>query len=233
MTRLYVVVEGQTEEAFVKGVLRPYLASRSIWAEPIIVSTSRATGGRKAKGGGNWKHWYDDLKRVLQQQRSSGAWVTTMFDLYGLPSDFPNIETVRSGSTVADKIGAAERAIRESVTGLDGAARLIPYVQQHEYEALVLASLEQLELVLDADDDLRGVASLKSELAGHAPEDVNDGPNTAPSKRLQRHIPGYDKVLHGELAVTDTPLSDLAERCPHFGAWVARLMGLGDPERQT
>ncbi len=70
MIRLYVVVEGQTEEAFVKGVLRPYLRDRSVWAEPIIVSTSRANGGRKFKGGGNWKHWLDDLTRVLHEQAS-------------------------------------------------------------------------------------------------------------------------------------------------------------------
>ena len=34
MTRLYVMVEGSTEEAFVKGILGPHLAGHQIQAIP-------------------------------------------------------------------------------------------------------------------------------------------------------------------------------------------------------
>lgn len=229
MIRLYVVVEGQTEEAFVKGVLRPYLLGRAVWADPIIVSTSRASGGRKNKGGGSWKHWLGDLTRVLREQARAGAWVTTMFDLYGLPRDFPSIGAVRSGRTADDKLARAEAAIQGALAASDGSHRLIPYVQKHEYEALVMACLNNLERVLDAAEDLSGLEALRSEIGDCPPEDVNDGPTTAPSKRLERHIPGYDKVLHGELALTDVSIPDLAQRCPHFGAWVERLVALSSP----
>ena len=227
MIRLYVVVEGQTEEAFVKGVLRPYLMNRSIWAEPIIVSTSRATGGQKRKGGGYWRHWRKDIERVLSEQATREAWVTTMFDLYGLPRDFPALREIGRMRTGSEKVQRAESAVKHSTAALRGSRRLIPYVQLHEFEALVLASLDSLQMLLDAPDDLAGIEALKQEISGLPPEDVNDGPETAPSKRLVRRVPSYDKVLHGELALEDATIPSLAKSCPHFRAWVDRLVALG------
>ena len=227
MTRLYVVVEGQTEEAFVKGVLGPQLLERHVLAEPIIVTTSRESGGRKHKGGGLWKHWRADLVRVLCEQVPGGAWVTTMFDLYGLPKDFPDLALVQAAPTPDLKVEAAERALATALLDVEASQRLIPYIQLHEYEALVLACLEDLESVLDAREDLDGLRRLQAELGDTAPEDVNDGVETSPSKRLERHIPGYDKTLHGELALWNAHLPTLMETCPHFGAWVRRLERLG------
>jgi hypothetical protein len=62
--------------------------------------------------------------------------------------------------------------------------RLIPYLQRHEFEALVLASLPLLRGLLDARDDLLGLEALAAELSQQSPEDVNDDRETAPSKRL-------------------------------------------------
>ncbi|MFV8751310.1 DUF4276 family protein [Nannocystaceae bacterium ST9] len=101
--------------------------------------------------------------------------------------------------------------------------RFIPYVQRHEFEALVLASLASLGELLDADDAREGWRALTDELAGQAPEDVNDGKTTAPSKRLLARIPGYSKTTHGPLATEGTGLAALRERCPRFGAWITRL----------
>jgi hypothetical protein len=47
MTPLYVVVEGQTEEAFVSSLLAPHLADHGVFAMPIIVTTRRGADGRK------------------------------------------------------------------------------------------------------------------------------------------------------------------------------------------
>lgn len=105
--------------------------------------------------------------------------------------------------------------------------RLIPYLQRHEFEALVLAGLSELEKLLDAEEDLRGVAELRTQLAGAAPEDVNDGRETAPSKRLLRLIPSYRKTVHGPLVVEATGLAVLRARCPQFDAWVTQLEGPG------
>ena len=227
MTRLYVVVEGQTEEAFVEALLRPHLATRQIFARPIVVATSRASGGNKRKGGGYWRHWKADLSKVVAEQAPSGGWVTTMFDLYGLPEDYPNLEEIARATTPAVKVALAEAALAQAFLEIKSSWRLIPYVQCHEFEALVLASLDGLHGVLDAPEDLQGLERLRAELGDVPPELVNDGPDTAPSKRLKRHIPGYEKVLHGELALLGTTLPALMTRCPHFGTWIRRLERLG------
>lgn len=41
MSSLFVLVEGQTEEAFVKTVLTPHLAERGVFSHAIVVTTSR------------------------------------------------------------------------------------------------------------------------------------------------------------------------------------------------
>ena len=43
MTRVYIVVEGQTEESFVNEVLAPALASRRVYLYPVLLG---GKGGR-------------------------------------------------------------------------------------------------------------------------------------------------------------------------------------------
>jgi hypothetical protein len=103
--------------------------------------------------------------------------------------------------------------------------RVLPYLQLHEFEALVLAGLDALEAIVD-DHQLAGVAALRTQIAGQAPEEVNDGRTTAPSKRLLACVPGYDKLLHGQLATEGAGLTTLRAKCPRFDAWVSRLEAL-------
>jgi hypothetical protein len=221
--RLYVVCEGFCEEAFVRTKLRPHLRDRDVWAEAIIVKTSRDHHGHKHRGGGRWKRWANDLERVYREQAGPSAWVTTMFDLYGLPKDFPRRDEIRQLANPAQKVALAEQALEQAVRELSEGRWFIPYVQRHELEALVLACLDDLRRMLDSRADLEGLTTLSAELGETPPEDVNDGKETAPSKRLIRHLPGYDKLLYSEYALCEVALSTLAERCPHFGQWLARL----------
>jgi len=92
---------------------------------------------------------------------------------------------------------------------------------------LVLASLPALRDLLDAADDLEGLDALEREVAGISPEDINDSSETAPSKMLIRHVPGYRKTLHGPQAATDTGLPVLRAACPRFDAWVRQLEEIG------
>ncbi len=80
MIKLYVLVEGQTEEEFVRLVLEPHLRRHEVWAQSVIVETSRDASGRKRRGGRDWKKWYRDLKR-LTGHKGSDVFFTTMFDL--------------------------------------------------------------------------------------------------------------------------------------------------------
>lgn len=117
MKRLYVVAEGFCEEAFVRTNLRPHLIDRGVLAEPIVVTTARDREGSKHKGGGRWAHWRNDIQRVYKEQAGPDAWVTTMFDLYALPADFPEVAEIRGATTAAHKIATAERALEQAVRG--------------------------------------------------------------------------------------------------------------------
>ena len=224
MTRLYVLVEGPTEEAFVKSVLAPHLLGRGVWVYTIIVETSREDFGRKRRGGGRWKHWLSDLKRLTGEQSGANARFTTMFDLYGLPEDFPGLE--QHGSDKDTKRRADN--LCSSMAQVVNDHRLIPHLQRHEFEALVLAGLEVLATLLEDETDLAGIRSLRTVLQHSAPEDINDGATTAPSKRLESQIPSYRKTVHGPLAVEGTGLLALRKACPRFCAWVAKLESLGE-----
>jgi Domain of unknown function (DUF4276) len=222
-----VVAEGFSEEAFVRAKLRPHLIDHGVMAEPIVVTTARDRSGHKHKGGGRWAHWLNDLERVYKEQAGPDAWVTTMFDLYGLPADFPELEGVRRAPTPSQKLAIAEGALEHAIRRFSDGRWFIAYVQRHEFEALVLACLDDLELMLDSPAELEGLTTLCAAIGEARPEDVNDGPHTAPSKRLVRYLPGYDKILHGEYALFDVSMPTLAERCPHFGQWLARLEAIG------
>jgi hypothetical protein len=217
--RLYVLVEGRTEEEFVKGVLAPHLAPRGIWTLPVVVQTSRDASGHKRRGGGRWKNWLRDLRRLTGEQRGRDVRFTTLFDLYGLPDDFPGPERPR---TAPGAEAAMARAVRDR--------RLIPYVQRHEFEALVLAAIDAVELLVDGPADREGVRTLRSALDGVSPEDVDDGPTTAPSKRLERLVPGYRKIYHGPLALQHAGVARIRAACPRFDRWVATLEALAGEE---
>ena len=224
MRRVYAVVEGSTEEGFVKAVLRPHLLSLKVAIEPIIVTTKRdrLTGQKLGKGGGRWLHWRDDLKRIIGDQTAPEVRFTTMFDLYGLPSDFPGREKHAAVADTNVRADLLEQELREAIDDV----RLIPYLQRHEFEALVVAGLQKLDGLLDAADDVAALKGLQAELAGLQPEDVNDGPETHPSKRLLR-IGGYQKTLHGPLVTEEVGIAVLRAACPRFSAWVAKLEALG------
>lgn len=228
MVRVRALVEGQTEEAFVDGALCEHLAAFGVSVEATIVTTSRERGGRRHKGGGHWGRWASDLARLLGSD--PGAHVTTMLDLYGLPAGFPDRDRVTAAPTADEKVALAEAQLLAAASGILGddykaRRRFIPYVQRHEFEALVLARLDALRELLDPPDH-PGLDKLRAEVGDTPPEDVNDGAETAPSKRLARHIRSYDKVFHGGLVTGDMPR--LLATCPHFARWVARLAALGD-----
>lgn len=224
MIELYVLVEGPTEEGFVTHVLGPHLAAREVFTRPVVVATSRDHAGRKRKGGGHWKHWRKDLENLMRSQNRPNVRFSTLFDLYGLPGDFPELDAHRG---VADTMQRAER-LEQAMATVVNDWRVIPYLQRHEFEALVLAGLDALGELLDAEEDRNGLTDLRAELQGVHPEDVDDGPATAPSKRLRARIPSYQKETHGPLVVECEGLDSLRQKCPRFGAWLTRLESLAE-----
>src|SRR3954464_13062352 len=85
-----VLGEGYTEERFVKTCLAPYLAAKGLWLVTTVVTTNATIGGPHAKGGVTR---YGKVRRELQGILSSRgqAVITTLFDYYALPKDFPGM----------------------------------------------------------------------------------------------------------------------------------------------
>ena len=59
------------------------------------------------------------------------------------------------------------------------------------------------------------------------PEDINDDKDTAPSKRIKRAIPRYQKKVDGPLLAMEIGLDKIRAKCPRFNCWVTRLESLG------
>lgn len=226
MIRLKIVVEGHTEREFVKRVLAPSLGYETYDVKPIVVSNTPVRQSQDHLGGGNFGNALRDIRNVLEDQ---AAYCTTMFDYYGLPDDFPglNADDCPPPPRLSARINHLERSLAQEIGDTH---RFIPYLQVHEFEALLFADVETIRNALKAHgstesrlDDLRMIVNHFDH-----PEQIDDGPDTAPSKRLQDLFPRYDKVFHGEMIAHDIGLPRIRDACPHFNDWVSRLETL-DP----
>lgn len=219
-TRLYVFCEGQTEEAFVNAVLGPHFAGRGAAVVPLLLPNKAGSTSREHKGG--WVS-YGKARRVIRQamqHHSDATWFTSMLDLYATPDDFPGLAT--APHEPAARVRHLEQAFQEDVC-TDALWRFTPYLQLHEFEALLLADPVQLGVFFP--DKQKSIGALQADIAGLEPEAVNGGLNTAPSKRIIRFLPGYEgsKVAAGPQITKTIGLPTLRARCPHFGAWLAEL----------
>ncbi len=67
----------------------------------------------------------------------------------------------------------------------------------------------------------REFAAIRREVK--TPEEIDDRPQFAPSKRIERLFPGYRKTLHGPMAAKRIGLDPIRAECPHFSGWLAKL----------
>lgn len=212
MKRLYIVVEGQTEEAFVNHLIAPYLRdSHQIWSvTPILIKTSS-----KQKGGfSNYEHLRRDLLRLLREQDV----VVSMFvDFFRCP-ETPGKEFWFGKVGHLEEVEERERQIALDIAN----DRFIPYIQLHEFEALLFASSEGFASQKFNPHQIKELQQVCREFPN--PEDINTSPEGAPSKRLLRVVPDYHKVKHGRAIAQMIGLQVMLNRCPRFAAWVERLI---------
>lgn len=215
--RLYITTEGQSERKFADEVLRPHLAAFSIEVKTRVVLTNRKLGKR----GGilDFDRIQGDLQRLMREDSQPEARFTTMIDLYALPPEFPGWAEARQKIEPKERVAALESAFQAKL----GDSRFLPYIQLHEFEALLYCDLSQLQQRIT--DSERAFAALAREVQGMEPEEINEGATTAPSKRIINHVPIYDrlKVRVGAPAAAAIGLPGLRARCPHFNEWVGRL----------
>lgn len=224
MIRLYVIVEGQTERNFIKDVLAPYLAMFNVLARPSVVSTrfDRKIGKTFRGGLTSYQKLHSLIVDKTKEARGNDVRFTTMIDLYALPRDFPGFDTAWKMSDPYARIAALENAFASDINDW----RFLPYIQLHEFEALVQAGLEYLPELYDVNEAQLG--ALAREVRKKGPELVNDGVETAPSKRLKTCIPVYNKLYAGVQIAQKVTIPGLMASCPHFGQWVTMLQTLGE-----
>lgn len=225
---IHVLCEGQTEQGFVENVLKPYLMAHGYAAvKSILVTTNK----KKNACGGlvTYAQAYNDLQIMLSSNKDGEYeqhFFTTMFDLYALPNDFPGYA---ESHCIADKYTRVA-AFESAFAGTIGSDRFIPYIQLHEYEALVFCGLDYLKDIYRGID--KTIEALKTELAEIGnPELVNDNPRTAPSKRIIKAIEGdkknrysYDKPKSGKYVAQKVGIDQLRRQCRHFNEWIEKLI---------
>ncbi len=213
LIRIHIFVEGQTEETFVREVLYPHLLDRSLLLNPILIRTSE-----KGKGGASnySKIKWQVNKKCIEDRQSL---ITTMFDFFKLPTDFPGYSGLTKISDLYRKVEHLEKEWFDELSQ----DNFIPYISLHEFEALLFSDLQKFENWFDKDS----AEKLRNErLQFESPEHINNSPQTAPSKRISKCCRGYDKPLHGSLIAQAIGLDTIRHQCKHFDKWLTHLEDL-------
>jgi len=224
MKYLNFIVEGSSEEAFVNDVLIKHFASFNIFVSARKIKTGWDRLNNKPSKGGLLKYvqFRNDVLRWIESDRNQPQfWYTSMLDLYAFPNDelSPYNASVQSINDPYLKIDALETAIAQDIKH----SQFIPYVQLHEFEAFLL--VEPDRLISMYPDGQAGINRLKRDIGTKRPEEINESPQTAPSKRIIKYLPDYEgqKAQVGPLVAEDIGLIALRNNCRHFNDWIMKL----------
>lgn len=228
MTRLHLTVEGQTEQVFAANVLIPHLAATGVYLSKSQLA-AHARKKRTAHRGGvlAYSPFKNDICRRLREDQSPDVRFSMMVDLYGLPRDFPAFAEAAKENDPYTRVAKLESALRDDI----GDTRFIPYIQLHEFEALLLSNPRRFgSYFIDSDRQIMALERLCEQY--DTPEKINDGEQTAPSKRIGVQIPEYlaRKPTAGPIIAAHIGLAAIRDKCPHFNSWLTRLEQLGEAQ---
>lgn len=228
MSRLFIHVEGETEETFVNEMLCDHLYSKGFTqVSARIVGNARL---RHRRGG--IRGW-DSVKRdIVRHLRADAAiYSTTMVDYYALPQfgagAWPGRATAATRPTPL-KASTVEAVLAADLQAEMGPGffpnRFVPFVMIHEFEGLLFSDCGAFSRAIGKPGLEPAFQAVRD--AFESPEDINDSPITAPSKRVRELIPNYEKPLMGTLAIIEIGLERIRDECPHFNEWLGRLENL-------
>lgn len=147
-------------------------------------------------------------------KQEKDVYVTTFIDLYALPSDYPNFDI--------SNVGMIEQGMKANIDNSLN-YRFIPYIQRHEFECFIFSSIDVLRrnfTFLEANfSEIEKVMQLHPNNL----EDINNSPETAPSKRLLNNIKGYNKIVYGACLASEIGLTIIRQKCPRFNEWIEKL----------
>ena len=214
MSRVRILVEGQTEETFVNDILSPHLYQMGIFPYAFLF--------------GGIPRYKQARKEILNSLKEDKTCIcTTMVAFYGMQKDWPGRIESQSYRNYQEKAQKVQQALSEDiVTQMDNSwnpAQFIPYVQMHEFEALLFSDTSVL-----ASSNSRISSQLKRVLQSFScPEEINDHYDTCPSRRIEQHITNYVKTVDGIIAARKIGLEKMRRECPHFNEWITKLEDIG------
>ena len=135
-------------------------------------------------------------------------------DYFRIPDNIPNYSSCMSLGSIDDKIKCLEDAIRDDI----GYSNFIPYIQKHEFEALLFSSNEGFIAHFGEEifNETQRIIDQYSD-----PEEINS--NESPSKRIMAIIRNYHKVTDGMDIALEVGIDKILEKCQHFRSWINRL----------
>jgi len=213
MIRLYALVEGQTEETFVNLVLVPALRMKGVLMTPTQITTGRKEIAFKG-GISGYKEVKSNLNLLMRYPES---WFTTMVDLYALPDDFPGYADCKRRGDPLLRVECLEQRLKDDVAH----PRFIPYIQLHEFEALLFSDPSQFERAFPGASPsvIRNLAKVLRRFP--TPEHIDD--RRPPSKRIQDLLPDFRKTVAGVQIAERIGLAELRRQCAHFNQWIDRI----------
>jgi hypothetical protein len=95
----------------------------------------------------------------------------------------------------------------------------------HEFEAILFTGpdvVQQYFATVRCGAELQAVRA-----AFQSPEEIDEGRDSCPSRRVQAIIPEYAKRAHGPILAAQIGLANIRQHCPHFDRWLCTLEALG------
>lgn len=225
MKTIHIICEGRTEVDFVKEILGNNLGYDKYRLEPktLITKTDKKAGKTYKGGVSNFAKIDRDIKILLRSIKDENTYITTMFDYYGLPHDFPGMEQAKNIADSYQRIAKIEGALNSYYK----CSRFIPYIQLHEFETLIFSDIDSLKKVFfDECDSINWHLLYDAVSEFKNIELINNGINSAPSKRLKQCIKSYDKMYSGIQALQNTDFKLIRAQCRHFNEWITQLESL-------
>lgn len=219
MKRLIIIGEGQTEQEFCKDVLYPHFFEKGILVENPTIKHSN----------GGMVSWSILKSEIEMHLINNDVRVTLLIDLYGIKDshNFPSWLDSKKIVGKNERMLFLENAMVKDISE-DKRYRFIPYIQLHEFEALLFSDKDVFDANFEKSEFL-DYEYLQDTLKIVNPEEINDSPHTSPSKRLEKIIKGYKsetdslKVFYGSLLAQEIGLQKIREKCNRFDRWISIL----------
>lgn len=213
MKRLIIICEGPTEQAFCNDILRDHFLPKGILLDAPTIKHSN--GGIVA---------WETLKKQIITHLNEGNCIVSLFVDYYRIRDSYNFPGWMNSKSITDIYDRMRYLFEQMFLDIDInlRSRFIPYIQLHEFEGLLFSDISVFpnNFTKDELDFSLLETAVKS---AHTPEEINNGPNTAPSERLKRAIKGYDKIVYGSCLASDIGLKTIREKCIFFNEWIEKL----------